>query len=229
MTEQIQSAPPVCKKCGCEKTWYPNRKKPIWACSSCRKAYGRNYYQNNKDKHSAFMRQWYLKNKDSHKENGQRWYQENKDKHLANCAAWELANKQRRSEWRREWKLANSELEAAKHRRYAQNHPEKIRVKCQTRRAKKAVAIVHSRPVTVAIEAERKALFDGCCYCGAQKKLTLDHVVALDAGGLHVEENLLGACGACNSSKRNRPVEQWFRAQEFFTEERWQQIQDACA
>ena len=94
----------------------------------------------------------------------------------------------------------------------------------RNRRARKCNAIVPGRPVTTAIEAKRKALFDGCCYCDAQEKLTLEHVVCLDAGGLHVEENLLGAFLSCNSSKQNTPVESWYRAQPFFSEDRWQQI-----
>ena len=88
-------------------------------------------------------------------------------------------------------------------------------------------ATVSSDPVTSAIIAERTSLFSGCCYCDKDAKLDLEHVVALTDGGLHVPSNILGACRSCNASKNNRPVEQWFRAQEFFTEERWQQIQQA--
>ena len=66
---------------------------------------------------------------------------------------------------------------------------------------------------------------NGCAYCGADAKLTLDHVVALNDGGLHVPSNLVGACGSCNSSKQDSPVEQWFKAQPFFSEQRWQRIQ----
>ena len=86
-------------------------------------------------------------------------------------------------------------------------------------------ATVTERPVTAAIEVKRKALFDGCCFCGADKKLTLEHMVPLSRGGLHVEENLLGSCAKCNSSKNHRPVEAWFRKQPFFSEQRWQEIQ----
>jgi 5-methylcytosine-specific restriction endonuclease McrA len=56
--------------------------------------------------------------------------------------------------------------------------------------------------------------------------LEVEHVVALNDGGWHIPSNILGACRSCNSSKRDRPVEQWFRAQPFFSEERWQKIQE---
>ena len=74
--------------------------------------------------------------------------------------------------------------------------------------------------------AERFALFDGCAYCGADEKLTLDHVVALNDGGLHVASNLVGACKSCNSGKKDRPAEAWFRKQQFFSKQRWQRIQE---
>jgi hypothetical protein len=72
--------------------------------------------------------------------------------------------------------------------------------------------------------AERFALFDGCAYCDADKKLTVDHFVALKPGGLHVPSNIVGACKPCNSSKKDKPVESWYRAQPFFAEQRWQRI-----
>jgi len=125
------------------------------------------------------------------------------------------------------YRINNSEKCAASTLRWRRDNSGRHNLNNQNRRASKVNAVVPDRPVTAAIEEKRKALFNGCCYCGAQKKLTLEHVVALDAGGLHVEENLLGACPSCNSSKNNRPVEQWFRTQKFFTEERWQQIQQA--
>ncbi len=79
--------------------------------------------------------------------------------------------------------------------------------------------------MTDAIEAERKALTDGCAFCGADEKLTLEHVVALNDGGLHVPSNLIGSCHSCNSSKNDSHVEEWYRKQPFFSEQRWQRIQ----
>ncbi|WP_353056659.1 HNH endonuclease [Mesobacillus subterraneus] len=48
-----------------------------------------------------------------------------------------------------------------------------------------------------------------CSYC--QKPLdysnaTLDHLVALSRGGENTFENVVGACGSCNTSKQDKPV-----------------------
>ena len=54
--------------------------------------------------------------------------------------------------------------------------------------------------------------------------MTLEHMIPLVHGGLHVAENLLGSCMRCNCSKNAKPVESWYRAQPFFDEQRWQRI-----
>ena len=64
-----------------------------------------------------------------------------------------------------------------------------------------------------------------CAYCGSTEALTLDHLVALNDGGSHEMGNFVAACNSCNSSKRDRPVESWFRSQPSFTSERWSLIE----
>ena len=48
-----------------------------------------------------------------------------------------------------------------------------------------------------------------CAYCGESVEdgagLTLDHVLAVIAGGTNHEANLVTACMRCNSSKNDRP------------------------
>lgn len=48
-----------------------------------------------------------------------------------------------------------------------------------------------------------------CAYCGEQKPLTRDHVVALSQGGQHTQSNIIPACKSCNSKKGNRPVSRY--------------------
>lgn len=54
-----------------------------------------------------------------------------------------------------------------------------------------------------------------CCYCGEKKKmaeLNYDHVIPRSQGGKTVWENIVAACYACNSLKRNRtPAEAGMR------------------
>lgn len=55
-----------------------------------------------------------------------------------------------------------------------------------------------------------------CCYCGAAvedgTKLTLDHLVPHSKGGSNEATNLVTCCLRCNSSRGNRPVEDFVSA-----------------
>lgn len=48
-----------------------------------------------------------------------------------------------------------------------------------------------------------------CAYCFAVCKPTIDHVVAISAGGAHDISNAAPACAWCNTSKGARPLREW--------------------
>jgi 5-methylcytosine-specific restriction endonuclease McrA len=63
-----------------------------------------------------------------------------------------------------------------------------------------------------------------CAYCGSQVNLTIDHIVPRSKGGPDFSKNCLCSCHKCNQDKSHTPVEQWYRSQEFFSEERFEKI-----
>ena len=57
-----------------------------------------------------------------------------------------------------------------------------------------------------------KAAWGGCAYCGAiDKPLQRDCVLALSRGGRYTLDNIVPACGSCNTSKCNDEVTSWLR------------------
>jgi len=131
------------------------------------------------------------------------------------CRRWRLANLERHNEGIRKWGEVNHERLRELHR--SKNH---------NRRARLRGATDPCRPVTPANIARREAMFGcACCFCGAGGKLTLEHVVALNRGGLHVPDNLAPSCRRCNSSKNDTPVETWYPRQPFFDPKRWEFLQ----
>ncbi len=63
-------------------------------------------------------------------------------------------------------------------------------------------------------------MFDGgCCYCGEHKNRTIEHLIPVSKGGKSVYENLLLACWKCNSSKRDKDMEEWYRRQDFYNQD----------
>ena len=52
-----------------------------------------------------------------------------------------------------------------------------------------------------------------CAYCMEQVELTQDHIVPITKGGAYTEDNIVPACGPCNSSKGNKTLIVWLASQ----------------
>ena len=60
--------------------------------------------------------------------------------------------------------------------------------------------------------AALKEGWGGCAYCGAaDAPLQRDCVLAISRGGRYTLENIVPACGSCNTSKCNDEVTGWLR------------------
>lgn len=72
-----------------------------------------------------------------------------------------------------------------------------------------------------------KAYFNhSCAYCGSGGKLTKDHYIPLNKGGFLSAENVLPACGSCNSSKKDHDFAEWFEGRESYKESVLTKIKD---
>jgi len=57
-----------------------------------------------------------------------------------------------------------------------------------------------------------KAAWNGCAYCEAtDRPLQRDCVMAISRGGRYTVDNVVPACGSCNTSKCNDEVTSWLR------------------
>ena len=57
-----------------------------------------------------------------------------------------------------------------------------------------------------------KEAWGGCAYCGViGKPLQRDCVLAISRGGRYTLDNIVPACGSCNTSKCNYEVTGWLR------------------
>jgi hypothetical protein len=59
---------------------------------------------------------------------------------------------------------------------------------------------------------------NSCVYCGSTEALCFDHLIPVSRGGPNIISNQVVACKACNSSKGNRDIFEWY------TEERKEEI-----
>ena len=183
--------------------------------------------------------------RESMSESRRRWNERNPGKTAAAIRRWGDANKEKLRAYTRNWHRANKEFCRENSRRCRNANPDSCReynrqwlksnpeLCCEQSRRRNALKRAARRraliPVTIEQIRDRFALFGGCCaYCGSGERATVDHVLALKAGGLDEPHNIVPACGRCNSSKRAESVELWYRHQPFFAESRWRTICRHC-
>ena len=65
-----------------------------------------------------------------------------------------------------------------------------------------------------------------CCgYCSAPAT-SLDHIIPKFSSGSSHRNNLIPACRTCNQTKASLNMEEWYKMQEFFDEEKLLKIQE---
>ena len=82
-------------------------------------------------------------------------------------------------------------------------------------------------PVQIPVAALRQRFneFGNCCaYCGEGGDMQIEHIEPISKGGAHDIGNIVPACSECNSNKRDREMEEWYRSQPFFSELRLHRI-----
>lgn len=62
-----------------------------------------------------------------------------------------------------------------------------------------------------------------CGYC-EEKATSLDHIIPRFKSGCSNRYNLVPACSRCNANKASSEMEQWYRQQPFFAEQRLDRI-----
>jgi 5-methylcytosine-specific restriction endonuclease McrA len=65
-------------------------------------------------------------------------------------------------------------------------------------------------------ERLKMSLPQTCCYCGSNERLSIDHMIPQNRGGLDIGENMVWACRPCNSSKSATDMLEWFKRKGHF-------------
>ena len=65
-----------------------------------------------------------------------------------------------------------------------------------------------------------------CAYCGSTDDLTIDHIIPRSLGGSDTTKNVLCCCKQCNADKSHTEVEIWYFQQDFFSQDRWDKIEE---
>ncbi len=63
-----------------------------------------------------------------------------------------------------------------------------------------------------------------CAYCDSTEEITIDHIIPQSKGGTDCITNVICCCLSCNRSKSHEKLETWFCRQNFFTENKLENI-----
>jgi len=122
----------------------------------------------------------------------------------------------------KEYRKNNKDKISKSSKEYKQSHKEESRIYSNNRRALKR-KLPHT--LTIAQWRLMKQHFgNSCSYCGEERQLTQDHFVPSSKGGEYTINNIIPACGNCNSSKNNSDFFKWYPKQPFYSEEREKRI-----
>lgn len=135
------------------------------------------------------------------------WYIRHREAEIARSLAYNQANPDKhRKHSRDSWHAGGNET----HREWIRLNPDKVQTINNQQKAKRRGAEIVGRGVT---HHDWKAIKENysflCGYCGLRKPLTMDHRVPVCRGGKHEPENIIPACGLCNSIKRHRTEEEY--------------------
>ena len=225
-----------CKKCEKEynKQRYKNNKEHILEHSKeyyknnkeKRKERDKEYYENNKEK----IKEYYENNKEKIKEYNKEYYENNKEKIKEKSNKWVKENREYRKEYHKQWYEDNKEYCNEHSKQWRENNKEKCFNYNNERRSKEKN---QGRGITKEQWLEMFKFFDFKCaysniYLGNENNKnirTVDHILALDNGGLNEPWNCVPMVKSYNSSKRNRvDILTWYKEQEYFNEERLNKI-----
>src|SRR3990167_5218261 len=169
----------------------------------CPKHYQREYRVANPERMRSHWRAYRASHLEERHALERRWYDANRERKRTAAATYRASHLEhtrsvQRARYSRDTDHVRK-LKAASRRATA----EQVRARNALRRARSSGATgSHS----VAEWLEKVALFAGrCAYCGRDDRtLTRDHRIPLVRGGSPNIENIVPACGSCNSRKRDR-------------------------
>lgn len=124
----------------------------------------------------------------------------------ADARLWRQNNLEAALENAQRWRKENPERVRDNYRKWRKDNPQSGRRRDNLRRARKVQAAICG-PVPLSIYAS--VISSGpCVYC-AKPATEVDHVRPLSRGGIEHLTNLVPACKSCNSSKKDRMLDQW--------------------
>lgn len=213
-------------------------------CKKCQAEYYKQYSEDNKDK----IKQYREAHKEERKQYDKQRYEDNKDKILEQNKQYRETHKEEIKERKKkynethkeqilEYKRKNyyryrekyREYDRQYSRQYRREHPEadlNNKIKRRSKIEQQGNGITKEQWLEMMEYFNWCDAYSGEYIGGSNNKRTVDHIVALNKGGEHTIWNLVPMSRSNNSSKQDKDMIEWYKIQDFYSEERLKKIQD---
>ena len=200
------------------------------------------YREANKERIAEYAKKYHEANRDKENERSRRYYEANRDKECERRKRYHEANREKENERRKRYHEANRDKDLEKCKKWYENNKEKVleRVKeysqtpqgqvvafnkSQRRRAKQQQ---QGSGITKDQWLEMMSFFDWeCAYSGevlSKDTRSIDHIVPLNSNGDNMIWNCVPMKLNYNSSKHAKDMLEWYREQDFYSEDRLAKI-----
>ena len=207
----------ICSKCGRELSldnFYKKKDGKYGVssiCKDCSNAISKEYYENNREKINLRCKEYRETNKEKISLCNKEYHEKNKEKIKLQM---------------KEYRENNKEHYKDLFKKYYENNKDKYKEYNHKRRALK---VGNGGSYTKAQWLDTLEYFDyKCAYTGECIKHSchVEHIVPISKGGTSYIWNLVPSTASANLSKNNRDMEEWYREQEYFCEERLNKISE---
>jgi len=199
----------ICSKCGEEKSlecFYTEKRNKdgfTGECKTCLAIRMKQYNKDNKEKIAITKKQYCADNKETISIKMKQYQKDNK-------------------ETIKQYYEDNKEIISIKSKQYREDNPEKFRLYTQRRRALKQG--LPSTLTTIQWNGVKEYFNNKCAYCGEDKPLEQEHLIALSKGGEYTHNNIIPCCRNCNNSKHDKDFFKWYPTQKQYNKERESKI-----
>jgi len=206
-------------------------------CKKCVKKSSHEYYELNKESITKYNREYDRVNQKKTTERQKTYHILHNEHRIDYGKIYREKNRKLLAENKRKSYRANHEAMLAMSKRYKDSHRVEIRerdkiwslanrpkinIAHQRRRARERQLL--STLTFVQWESIKQHFDNKCCYCGEEKKLTIEHFIPVSKSGELSINNVLPSCASCNCSKGAKLLNEWYPRQPFYSKEREQKI-----